>query len=210
MSKTLGELLKEKFEEADRKAGVVRVIRLPSVNHFYPEDHFLDSQICVIGGSNPCNEISLSQRSNNMDVQKLINLADPSWKKDMEDLGLVSNSVDGDELTAELQRQIEEDRSKAVKQAATEILALGRRKQSYLNQRLLELREVRAQEKRILVDMKSIEEAWVYGQKTRNYIPLGLKVGSISFFQVQGMDSALLKVQPLPAEAKPEAKPEAK
>lgn len=145
-----------------------------------------------------------------MDVQKLINLADPSWKKDMEDLGLVSNSVDGDELTAELQRQIEEDRSKAVKQAATEILALGRRKQSYLNQRLLELREVRAQEKRILVDMKSIEEAWVYGQKTRNYIPLGLKVGSISFFQVQGMDSALLKVQPLPAEAKPEAKPEAK
>jgi hypothetical protein len=133
-----------------------------------------------------------------MNIQKLIALADPSWAKDLADIGIVQGSIDGDELANELKRQADEERTGAIKQAATEILALGRKKEAFLTSLLQDLRRVRAEEKRILAVMKNVEAAWTFGNKSRNYIPVGLTIGEIAFFQVQGLDSALLKVQPLP------------
>lgn len=152
-------------------------------------------------------EISLPTKEHQMtlDIQKLIALADPAWEKDLKELGILSNSVAADELRAEIEAQSKERRSNDIKQAASQILDLGRQVNFHKENLLVELRRIRASEKRLLQEIKDLEAAWDYGSKTLNYLPAALKANLVRGSILFDIPKDLLVVKPLEStEAKPE------
>ena len=133
-----------------------------------------------------------------MDIQKLIALADPSWEKDLKELGILSDSIAADELRAEIEAQSKERRSSDIKQAASQILELGRSVTKHKENLVSQIRSLRAREKELLKRIHLVEDAWNYGSRTLNYLPIALELGVIPVLCLpQGLSSELLRVKPM-------------
>ena len=128
----LGELLKRKLEYMNRE------------NALLLDFSNVERRVLSHMEMNPCGEILLddskpkpvkrvvrhspTQKEPQMDTSKLVALADPTWEKDLKDLDIVSDSIVASELRVEIEAQSAELRKNAVKEAATQIVALGRAK----------------------------------------------------------------------------------
>lgn len=197
----LGELLRRKLEHMNQENALL--LDFSSIEH----------RVLSHMEMNPCGEILLddskpkpvkrvvrqspTQKEPQMDTSKLVALADPTWEKDLKDLGIVSDSVVAAELRAEIEAQSAELRKNAVKDAATQILALGRAKTAADQADVEELRRIRRQEKAIKDRLAQRETAWQYGSKTLNYLPIAHDLMLLPMHVIRGLDLELLKVKPL-------------
>lgn len=170
--------------------------------------------------SNPCGEILLDdrfsmaapyyerillqqlpqERKQMFNVNNLIALADPTWEKDLKAMGVLSDAIFGEELQAEIKAQSDEKRKNAIKAAASQILELAEIKKRGDENLVAELRRIRAEEKRVLKQLEERNEAWIYGSKTSNYLPIANKMGLLLSREILNIDPELLKVKPLVAE----------
>ena len=139
------------------------------------------------------------------DVAKLVALADPSWEKDLAELGILSDSIMETELRAEIEAQAAEQRKGAIKEAASMILHLGKAKKAADQCDVEALRELRRQEKRIKDRLAQRQEAWEYGSKTSNYLPVALNLNILPHSVLRSVDPELLKVKVTPETAAPAA-----
>jgi len=206
---SLGELLRRKLEHMNRENALLL--------------DFSNAERRVLSHMemNPCGEILLddskpkpvkrvvrqspTQKEPQMDTSKLVALADPTWEKDLKDLGIVSDSIVAGELRAEIEAQSAELRKNAVKDAATQILALGRAKTAADQRDVEALRDLRRREKEIKDRLAKRETAWQYGSKTLNYLPIAHDLNMLPLHVIRGLDLDLLKVKVVEEAAAPAA-----
>ena len=90
----------------------------------------------------------------------------------MAELGLSDDAIVDSEFSAVLKEMQEEDRKKAMKNAAKEVIDLLKHTKSSTDQLVAEIRCVRHHEKKLLGDVKRIQLAREYAAETSNYLPL--------------------------------------
>ena len=90
----------------------------------------------------------------------------------MAELGLSDDAIVNSEFSAALKEMQEEDRKKAMKNAAKEVIDLLKHTKSNTDQLVAEIRCVRQREKKLLSAVKQIQLAREYAAETNNYIPL--------------------------------------
>ena len=90
----------------------------------------------------------------------------------MAELGLSDDTIVNSEFSAALKEMQEEDRKKAMKNAAKEVIDLLKHTKSSTDQLVAEIRCVRQREKKLLNAVKHIQLAREYANETSNYIPL--------------------------------------
>ena len=90
----------------------------------------------------------------------------------MAELGLSDDTIVNSEFSSALKEMQEEDRKKAMKNAAKEVIDLLKHTKSSTDQLVAEIRCVRQREKKLLGAVKQIQLAREYGAETSNYIPL--------------------------------------
>ena len=90
----------------------------------------------------------------------------------MVELGLADDTIVNSEFSAALKEMQEEDRKKAMKNAAKEVIDLLKHTKSATDGLVSEIRCVRQREKKLLAAVKQIQLAREYAAETSNYIPL--------------------------------------
>ena len=90
----------------------------------------------------------------------------------MAELGLSDDTIVNSEFSAALKEMQEEDRKKAMKNAAKEVIELLKHAKSSTDRLVAEIRCVRQREKKMLAAVKQIQLAREYAAETSNYIPL--------------------------------------
>ena len=90
----------------------------------------------------------------------------------MAELGLTEDTIVNSEFSAALKELQEEDRKKALKNAAKEVIDLLKHTKSSTDQLVAQIRCVRHREKKQLSAVKQIQLAREYAAETNNYIPL--------------------------------------
>ena len=90
----------------------------------------------------------------------------------MTELGLTEDTIPNSEFSAALKEMQEEDRKKAMKNAAKEVIDLLKHTKSATDGLVNEIRCVRQREKKLLAAVKQIQLAREYAAETNNYIPL--------------------------------------
>ena len=90
----------------------------------------------------------------------------------MAELGLSDDTIVNSEFSAALKEMQEEDRKKAMKNAAKEVIDLLKHTKSSTDQLVAEIRCVRHREKKLLGAVKQIQLAREYAAETSNYLPL--------------------------------------
>ena len=90
----------------------------------------------------------------------------------MAELGLTEDTIVNSEFSATLKEMQEEDRKKAMKNAAKEVIDLLKHTKSATDGLVNEIRCVRQREKKLLAAVKQIQLAREYAAETNNYIPL--------------------------------------
>ena len=90
----------------------------------------------------------------------------------MAELGLSDDTIVNSELSAALKEMQEEDRKKAMKNAAKEVIDLLKHAKSSTDRLVAEIRCVRHREKKLLGAVKQIQLAREYAAETSNYLPL--------------------------------------
>ena len=101
----------------------------------------------------------------------------------MTELGLSDDTIVNSEFSAALKEMQEEDRKKAMKNAAKEVIELLKHTKSSTDQLVAEIRCVRHREKKLLGAVKQIQLAREYAAETSNYIPLLVALHYDSFNQ---------------------------
>ena len=90
----------------------------------------------------------------------------------MAELGLSDDTIVNSEFSAALKELQEEDRKKAMKNAAMEVIDLLKHTKTSTDRLVAEIRCVRQREKKLLSAVKQIQLAREYAAETNNYIPL--------------------------------------
>ena len=90
----------------------------------------------------------------------------------MTELGLSDDTIVNSEFSSALKELQEEDRKKAMKNAAKEVIDLLKHTKSSTDLLVSEIRCVRQREKKLLSAVKQIQLAREYAAETNNYIPL--------------------------------------
>ena len=108
-----------------------------------------------------------------MHYNTLLKLAGINDKNEiMAELGLTEDTIVNSEFSAALKEMQEEDRKKAMKNAAKEVIDLLKHTKSATDGLVSEIRCVRQREKKLLAAVKQIQLAREYAAETSNYIPL--------------------------------------
>lgn len=203
---TLGDLLRRKIASMDYSSIERRIVPYTEIYGMNPcGEILLDDSHKPVKRVRKLNSTSQEKEPQMSDVAKLVALADPSWEKDLKDLGIISDSVVADELRAEIEAQSAENRKTAVKEAASQILSLGKAKQAADQADVDLLRSIRRQEKAVKDRLAKRDEAWKYGSKSLNYLPLALDLNLIPHAVLRSVDPELLKVKLTPETAAPAA-----
>lgn len=137
-------------------------------------DNIRNLQLLNINSSTtetPTNHNKENSMSNQINVTALAGLVAINKKDDLSDF-LAPGVAMNDELKAALIEAEQDDRKKAVKDAAQSIRALIAAVQATKEVRVAKIREVRANEKNLLDGLKEIERAHQYANETSNYLPL--------------------------------------
>ena len=90
----------------------------------------------------------------------------------MTELGLSDDTIVNSEFSTALKELQEEDRKKAMKNAAKEVIDLLKHTKTSTDRLVAEIRCVRQREKKLLSAVKQIQLAREYAAETNNYIPL--------------------------------------
>ena len=90
----------------------------------------------------------------------------------MAELGLSDDTIVNSEFSAALKEMQEENRKKAIRGAAKEVIELLKHTKSSTDQLVAEIRCVRQREKKLLGAVKQIQLAREYAAETSNYLPL--------------------------------------
>ena len=90
----------------------------------------------------------------------------------MTELGLSDDTIVNSEFSAALKELQEEDRKKALKNAAKEVIDLLKHTKSSTDRLVAEIRCVRQREKKLLAAVKQLQLAREYAAETNNFIPL--------------------------------------
>ena len=108
-----------------------------------------------------------------MNYNTLLKLAGVNDENEvMAELGLTEDTIVNSEFSAALKEMQEEDRKKAMKNAAKEVIDLLKHTKSSTDQLVAEIRCVRHREKKLLGAVKQIQLAREYAAETSNYLPL--------------------------------------
>ena len=129
----------------------------------------------------------------------------------MTELGLTEDTIVNSEFSAALKEMQEEDRKKAMKDAAKEVIELLKLTKSVTDTLVSEIRCVRQREKKLLAAVKQIQLAREYAAETSNYIPLLIALQydsprSQASLQADFGDKACIPENWKPASAKPKAR----
>lgn len=212
----LGQLLKEKLygKEVDHTQLARKVLEqekpwvdaimqsnlcpeiiLPLEEPFHSPLYLRPSGIGIHTHSIPQKEHSMTRNANNA----IIRLADSKLSKDLADVGLLP--VD---IREALKEQMEQQAKTAAADAAKEIMGLLKTHDEKMEDFVLQLREVRAQEKRIKESMEALGKAKKYGLATSNFVPLALKTSKLFLFDLSEEQRALAEIDEskIPAEEK--------
>ena len=133
----------------------------------------------------------------------------------MTELGLSDDTIVNSEFSAALKEMQEEERKKAMKNAAKEVIDLLKHTKTLTDTLVNEIRCVRQREKKLLAAIKQIQLTREYAAETSNYIPLLIALQydsprSQAALQADFGDKACVPENWKPASAKPVARSAAK